>query len=77
MFSKNTSVTLRTFHLRLVEPPDGASQIWRTNCILQTGTRACTLRRKNTGKPTDAKVQNKNWEDGKGIQALAMASMQS
>lgn len=66
----NTIVILNTFHLKLVEPMDGDSRIRRTNSIPQTGARSCNLRRKKKiRKPIDAKVQNKNREDGKGIRS--------
>lgn len=64
-------------HARLVEPMDGDSWTWRTNCPPETGNRSCNLRRKNIWKLTDSKLQVKMGKLEKELEVLATASVQS
>lgn len=74
MFSKGAIVIVSTSHVRLVEPMDGDSWIWRTNCAPQTDNRPCNLKRKkNIWKPTEAELQIKMGDLEKELQELAKA----
>lgn len=77
LFSKDAVVTGSTLHVRLVEPVDGDSWTWRTNCPPQTGNRSCKIRRKNIWKPRDSKLQVKMGKLEKELEVLATASVQS
>jgi hypothetical protein len=78
VLSKNTIVTLNTFHLGLVEPMDGDSWIWRTNCIPQTGARSYNLKKKKIQENLQMprfKIKSRKME--RELETMAADSMQS